>query len=99
MIPQRGSVTRRYRIALMVLDIPTYGQGVDEEIEIISKCDLIADWIVMNLRENPPQILQIGSNVDVLSLVEYGGDLWAGVRVEFDIITPMPIGACDVRNA
>lgn len=97
LLPRGGNKTVEYPIKLLVLDIPAVMNDL-ETLRAISRCDMIAMWIVMRLMENPPTTLQVGSNVNVLSLREFGGDQWAGVRIEFTITTPMPMGACDVRN-
>jgi hypothetical protein len=92
-IPKQGSPTRQYKIAILVLDIPK--EGREDELDTISRCDLIADWIVLRLNENPE--LWIGETVSVVSLAAYHGDKWAGVRLELDLETMLPIGSCDVR--
>jgi len=93
-IPQGGSPTRRYRIQFLVLDIPKDDRS--DELDCISRCDLIADWLILLL--NATEDVWVSENVSVLSLATYHGDKWAGVRVEFELTTPLPIGACDVNQ-
>jgi hypothetical protein len=93
-IPERGSPTRTYRVQFMVLDIPMEDRS--DELDIISRCDLIADWIIIKLNEESD--VWLGQSISVMSLAAYHGDLWAGVRVELELTTGMPIDACDVRN-
>jgi len=97
LFPRGGSPTAQYDLSVMVLDIPKV-MDADETLKAISRCDMIGSWIVLRLRENPPTVLQVVGNVDILSLQEFGGDQWAGVRMEFSIITPLPMGACDMRH-
>lgn len=93
-LPQGGNPTRLFRLAVLILDIPKADKS--DELDIVSRCDLVADYIAMRLRSNPPQLLRVEGNARVLSVVEYSADLWAGVRMEINILTPLPIGACDV---
>lgn len=87
--------TRRYQLAIMVLDLPMRDQS--DALALISNCDLIADWIALRLQENPPTVLRVDGDWDILSFTEYGADNWSGVRMEIFIETPLPMGACDVR--
>jgi hypothetical protein len=93
--PIGRNMTRVYSLYLMVLDIPLKDRS--DELQLISNCDLIADWIALRLRENPPTILQVKGDWNIISLVGFGSDLWCGVRMKIDIETPLPMGACDVR--
>ena len=92
--PNPGSLTRTWRIQLLVLDIALEDRS--DELDIISRCDMIGLWIVLQL--NTIENITIGSSMNALSLTQYHGDLWAGVRLEFEIVAPMPISACDVNN-
>jgi hypothetical protein len=94
--PVAGNMTRRYSMSIMVLDIPLKDRT--DELQLISNCDLIADWIALRLRENPPTLLRVFGDWDVISYTGFGSDLWCGVRMELTIETPIPLGACDVRN-
>lgn len=96
LLPRGGSKTVVHDLKLLVLDIPAVMNDL-ETLRAISRCDMIANWIVLRLIEHPPAHLQVSSNVNILSLREFGGDQWAGVRMEFSITTGMPMGACDVR--
>lgn len=93
--PVGRNMTRQYEIGILVLDIALADRS--DELQLISNCDLIADWIVLKLRENPPTVLQIAGNWDIVTITEYGGDKWCGVHLNFTLETPMPMGACDVR--
>lgn len=93
-MPEKGSKTRKFRIQLLVLDIPM--EGNPDQLEVISRCDLIAIWIVLALSEVDGFFL--GSDANALTLCDYHSDLWAGVRIEMEIETQMPINACDVRE-
>lgn len=93
--PTRGNPTRTHRIQILVLDIAL--EDREDELDIISRCDMIAMWIVLSLRANESLGI-ISPDVNCLSLTQYGGDLWAGVRLEFEVTTGMPINACDVEN-
>ena len=94
--PRVGNMTRQYDLSIMVMDIPEKDRS--DELQLISNCDLIADWIALRLKENPPTTLVVSGDWNVMSFAEFGGDLWCGVRMEVQITTPLPLGACDVRN-
>ena len=86
---------REYDLAILVLDQTLDGEG--DELEILSKCDLIADWIALYLEENHSDDLTVVGEWNILSLTEYNDDVWAGVRMEIKIQTRLPIDGCDLK--
>lgn len=100
-LTQQRQAMHRYSLAILILDIPKYGTDNTpngDELNIISRCAMLGDWLVLQLLEVPPTTLQIDGTPNIITLTEYGGDLWAGVRLEVSIVTPLPLGACDVRQ-
>ena len=88
---------REYDLALMVLDQAQ--QGEEDELALLSKCDLIADWIPLWLEENCPDDLTVVEGWNILSSTEWHDDSWVGVRLEMKIQTRLPIDGCDIREA
>lgn len=90
------SKVREYSIAMLILDKAK--EGFSDELRIVSKCDLIAAWIVAYLMENHVSDLTV-TGFNVLTLTEYHSDNWAGVRLELTLQTRWPIDGCDPKDA
>lgn len=94
-IPAGGRpAVRVFRVQFLVLDLPLRDES--DTLDVISRCDIIATSIVVGLIADNRVTLR--DSVNTMTLRSYHGDLWAGVRVQMQIESPMPIGKCDAQS-
>lgn len=86
---------REYNLAFLFLDIP-HADGRDTQ-KAISRADMLSGYFFAYLDQNHAADLSIVGTVNSITLTNYNGDAWAGVRCEVTIQTRLPFDGCDPK--